>query len=116
MSSQGYVFVCIRSELPVRGKKTVHVGAVNVLVIVCDTGLYAIEDRDPQTGQRIAHGKVLNCEITSPNNGARYNLRTGQYAGGGLSPLQSHWLTVFPIQEIDDEIHVSLARSAAAAS
>ena len=77
-----------------------------MLIIACDQMLYAIEDRCPQTGRSIAHGEVLDCTIASPSTGARYCLRSGRYLEGGLSPLQSHWLTIFPLRVLDDQIYV----------
>ena len=93
---EGYVYVCERSDIPERGRKTVLIGEV--------------EDRCPQTGGSIAHGEVLGCVLTTPTVGARYDLRTGRYLGGGLSPLQSHWLTVFPLRVVEGKIYVRLPR------
>jgi len=103
---EGYVQVCNVSALPLRGKKTVTVDGARVLIVSCETGYYAVEDSCPQTGRSIAHGKVLNCVITSPHTGARYDLETGKYVGGGQSLLQSHWLTVLPLHIVDDTVYV----------
>lgn len=107
ISQEDYIYACDLSSLPQRGKKIIHVGDRKVLIIKCDTGLYAVEDRDPQTGGSIAHGKVLDCVLTSPNTGARYSLRTGQYLGGGQSPLQSHWLPMVPLCVEDGKVYVA---------
>lgn len=104
----GYTYVCERSALPLRGKKTVKVGGTRVLIVACDQGLFAVEDRCPQTGAPIAHGKVIGCTITTPTNGALYSLATGRYLGGGQSWLQSHWLTVYPLTVIDDRVYVRI--------
>ncbi len=104
---EGYVYVCERSEIPQRGRKTVLIGNVPVLLIACEADdLHAVEDRCPQTGGSIAHGEVLGCTITTPTVGARYDLRSGRYLGGGLSPLQSHWLTVFPLRIVEGKVYV----------
>ena len=103
-----YVFACNISDLPVRGKKTLRVNGVPMLMVACESGVHAIENACPQTGRPLAHGKVLACTITSPNNGARYCLETGKYVDGGLSPFQSHWLTVFPTQVVDDAVYVHM--------
>ena len=105
-----FLYVCDRDSLPQRGKKTVYVEGVKLLIIACDTGLYALEDRDPQTGGSIAHAKVLDCVLTSPNTGARYSLRTGQYLGGGQSPLSSHWLPMWNVRVKDGKIYVGKFR------
>ncbi|NDJ75464.1 MAG: Rieske 2Fe-2S domain-containing protein [Chloroflexi bacterium] len=107
--AEGYVVACAVSDLPARGKKTVKINGVSVLVVACESGYYAIENRCPQTGRPIAHGKVLNCKLTSPHTGARYDLTTGKFVGGGQSPLQSHWLTVFPLSVVDDKVYIHLS-------
>ena len=103
-----YVFACKVEALPARGKKTIILNGKRILIVTCDQGIYAIEDKCPQTGGRMALGKVLDCSITSPNNGARYSLETGQYIDSGVSPLQSHWLTVFPVKIVDGDVRVLL--------
>lgn len=105
---QDYVFVCDLTALPPRGKKTVQISEKSVLIIVCEGGVYAVENVDPQTHGALAKGKVLDCTLTSPNNGAQYDLETGKYLGGGVSPLQSHWLTKFPVRVVDEKVYVHL--------
>ncbi len=104
----GYEFVCHRSTLPVRGKKTVQIAGLTVLLIACDTALYAVENRCPQTGGSIAHGEVLGCAITAPTTGARYCLRTGRYLEGGQLPLASHALHVFAVYVSEDRVYVRI--------
>ena len=107
---EDFVSVCAVSAMPAQGRKLVQVNGVKVILVACSSGYYAIEDKCPQTGRSISHAKVLNCVLTSPSNGARYDIATGKYLGGGLSPFQSHWLTVFPTQVVDDQIYVRLVR------
>jgi nitrite reductase/ring-hydroxylating ferredoxin subunit len=103
---EGYAFACTVGDVPPRGKKMVHVGETRALIVACETGIYAIEDRCPQTGRPIAHGEVINCVITSPITGAEYDLRTGQYIGGGLSPLQSERLRTFPLKVDGNKVYI----------
>jgi nitrite reductase/ring-hydroxylating ferredoxin subunit len=106
---EGYTLACGREAIPTRGKKTVQIGDVTVLIVACDERLYAVEDRCPQTGQSIVRGEVLGNVLTTPT-GARYSLDNGQYLGGGELPLQlqSHWLTLFPLKVIEDSVYVRL--------
>ncbi|MBN1200790.1 MAG: nitrite reductase (NAD(P)H) small subunit [Anaerolineae bacterium] len=103
---EGYLYACRVDEIPPRGKKAVRVGDRDVLLIACDENLFAIENSCPQTGRSMAHGRVSDCYITSPNTGARYDLHTGQYAGRGFSPLSSHWLSVFSLRVIGEKVYV----------
>lgn len=102
----GYVFACDLAEIPLRGKKSIEVNGVRVLLVASDKGLYAVEDRCPQTGASIAHGEVLGVTMTLPTNGARYSLVTGRYLGGGQSWLSSHWLSIWPLMVIDNNVYV----------
>jgi nitrite reductase/ring-hydroxylating ferredoxin subunit len=106
---EGYTFACELGDLPARGKKTLRIGGVTVLIVACDKRLYAVEDRCPQTARSIAHSEVLRCVITTPT-GARYSLETGQYLGGGELPVQlpSHWLTLYPLKVIEGKVYVRL--------
>ncbi|MCZ7541755.1 MAG: nitrite reductase (NAD(P)H) small subunit [Anaerolineae bacterium] len=104
----GYIRVCAVEQIPPRGRKTVYAGDIRVLIVACDDGLHAIEDRCPQTGRSIVRGEVLDGVFTTPTVGARYDLRTGRYLGGGQSPLQSHWLTVFPLRVIEGGVYIRL--------
>lgn len=104
----GYIRVCAVEQIPPRGRKTVYVDDIRLLIVACGDDLHAIEDRCPQTGRSIARGQVLNCVFTTPTVGARYDLRTGRYLGGGQSPLQSHWLTVFPLRVIEGNVYIRL--------
>ncbi|MBN2304926.1 MAG: nitrite reductase (NAD(P)H) small subunit [Anaerolineae bacterium] len=106
---ENYVYACTVDQLPPRGKKTIHIDDdLTILIVACESGLYAVEDCCPQTGRQIGRGKVLNCVLTAPTTGAQYDLATGRYVGGGLSPFQSHWLTVFPIQVVENTVYVRL--------
>jgi nitrite reductase/ring-hydroxylating ferredoxin subunit len=102
------MYACCLAEIPARGKKKVQVSGVSALIVACDAGLFAIEDRCPQSGRSLAHGAVLDAVITSPHNGSRYDLRTGRYLGGGQWSLQSHLLIVFPLRVIEDRVYVRL--------
>lgn len=105
---EDFVSVCAVSDMPERGRKLVQVNGVKMILVSCSSGYYALEDKCPQTGRSIAHAKVLNCVLTAPSNGAQYDIATGKYLGGGLSPFQSHWLTVFPTQVVDGQLYVRL--------
>ena len=105
---EGFVYACRLSEIPQRGKKVIQIGETRVLIIACEGKLYAVEDKCPQTGRPLSHGKVLKCTLTSPNTGATYDLNSGLYLHGGLSPFQAHWLTIFLLQVMDGEVYVHL--------
>ena len=104
----GFEFACDIHTIPARGKKTVQIDDHTILLVACDAGLYAIEDRCPQTGGSMAHGEVLDCTITAPTTGARYCLRTGRYLTGGQLPLPSHVLRVFALCISDDQVYVRI--------
>lgn len=103
---EGYILACAVSDVPARGKHTVTIHDRRILIITCEDGCHAVEDACPHTGRSITHSKVLNCQLTTPTNGARYCLRTGRYLGGGQFPLPSHSLAIWPLQIVGDCIYV----------
>lgn len=95
---EGYVYACDVAQVPVRGKRRVWLNDDRaVLIIACNSDHYAVEDKCPQTGGSLAHGKVLDGVLTTPTTGARYELASGKYLGGGQFPLQTYWLKTFSI-------------------
>jgi len=105
---EGYRYICDRAELPARGKKTVRLDDVRLLIVACDTGFYALEDRDPQTGGSIAHGEVLNCVLTSPNTGAKYSLKDGRLIEEQKAlTVLAHWLTMWYVRVVEDKVYIS---------
>lgn len=105
---EGYRYACDWADLPARGKKTVYLGGIKLLIVSCDTGIYALEDRDPQTGGSIAHGKVLDCVLTSPNTGAKYSLKDGRLIEDQKAlTVLTHWLPMWHVQVVDNKVFVS---------
>lgn len=101
----GYVYACDKHDLPERGKKSITLNGLPILLITCDTNVYAIEDRCPADRRSLSHGKVLNHIISSPS-GARYDLITGNCVGGGFSTRMHESLRVFPVMVADDKIYI----------
>ena len=52
---EGYIHVCALDELPARGRKVVHLNGVSIMISVCESGVYAVENKCPQTGGSLAH-------------------------------------------------------------
>ncbi len=105
---ENYTLVCDREALPARGKKHFYIDNRKLLLVTCDSKIFAIEDRCPVTGGSIAHGRVLNGVITAPTTGAHYDLSTGRYVGGGQPALESDWLTVYAVRVVNDHVYVHL--------
>jgi nitrite reductase/ring-hydroxylating ferredoxin subunit len=101
--------VCKLSDIPVRGKRTIHPGERTVVIIACGTGLYAVEASQPGMARKLAHGKVLDGILTLPNDGARYDLETGQCIANGAWSLPHQRLTMLKTQVVDDMLYLRLA-------
>jgi nitrite reductase/ring-hydroxylating ferredoxin subunit len=108
MGTKGYKLACPVDKLPPRGKKTLTVGDQTVVVIVCDSQVYAVLDHHPEKEHGLAHGKVLNGVLTLPDSGAHYDLRTGQYLGGCAWALAHNSLPVLDTKIADGNLYVSL--------
>jgi nitrite reductase/ring-hydroxylating ferredoxin subunit len=105
---EGYTYVCNVSDVPKRGKKIVHIGDTTLLLITCEKGVFAVEDRCPQGHGSIALATVHDCQITCRCHGSTYCLNTGKYIGGGLSPLSHDMLRIFKATIINDQFYVQM--------
>jgi len=105
---EGYRYACDQADVPARGKKTVYLDDIKLLIIACDGKLYAVEDRDPQTGGSIARAEIVNCVLTSPTTGAKYRLEDGRLLDDqkGLTAF-THWLPMWHLRVVDDQVYVS---------
>lgn len=57
-----------------------EIDATPVVIVRCDDGLHAIEDRCTHDGEPLAGGEIEpdTCEIICPRHGARFCLKTGE--------------------------------------
>ena len=108
MNTKTYTLTCAVAELPPRGKKTLTVDGQTVLVIVCDTEIYAVKEDHPENGHSLAHGKVMEGVLALPDSGARYDLHTGQYLGGCAWGLAHSSLPVLDTKIVDGNLYVLL--------
>jgi nitrite reductase/ring-hydroxylating ferredoxin subunit len=100
--------VCKLSDVPARGKRTIHPGGRTVVIIACSTGLYAVEVSQPSMARKLAHGQVLDGMLTMPNDGARYDLETGQCIANGAWSLPHERLRMLKTQVVDDMVYLRL--------
>lgn len=105
---EGYVYVCGISEMPQRGKKIIRHGDMSLLLIKCEKGVFAVENRCPQGHGSIALATVKDCQITCRCHGSTYSLLTGKYIGGGVSPRSHDMLRVFEVKLLKDRIYVHM--------
>jgi nitrite reductase/ring-hydroxylating ferredoxin subunit len=105
---EGYVYVCDAVDMPGRGKKIIHLSDTTLLLITCEKGIFAVEDRCPQGHGSLALATVKDCQITCRCHGSTYCLKTGKYLGGGLSPLSHDMLRVFTVKTFNDHLYVQI--------
>lgn len=74
------VEVCPVDELPNGARRRVEVDGIDVIVVSCDTGLFAIEDRCSHDGAPLDDGPV-DCAagtIECPRHGSLFDLANGR--------------------------------------
>jgi nitrite reductase/ring-hydroxylating ferredoxin subunit len=98
--------VCHLDDIPARGKRTVHMGERTIVVIACDAGIYAVDASQPGMARKLAHSKVLNGILTMPNDGAQYDLSTGQCISNGAWSFPHDRLPMLPTHIEDDTLYV----------
>jgi nitrite reductase/ring-hydroxylating ferredoxin subunit len=108
MGTNGYKLACAVDKLPPRGKKTLTINDQTVVVIVCDSEIYAVLDYHPEKEYGLKHGKVLNGVLVLPDSGAHYDLHTGQYLGGCAWAQAHDALPVLNTKIADGNLYVSI--------
>ena len=101
-TSDGYVTVARVGEIPVGGKKVLHVDDVAVAVFHLEDGYFAIEDVCTHDGGPLAEGCVVNGVIECPRHGAKFDVRTGavrQFPATAPVPT-------YPVRVAGDEIQL----------
>lgn len=64
-------------ELEPGGRASVFVDDIPALVIRIGDEYYVIEDVCSHDGQPLTDGPIVDCSITCPRHGARFDLKTG---------------------------------------
>lgn len=64
-------------EIASGGRLSIFVDDVPALLIRVGDEFFAIEDVCSHDGQPLTNGPVVDCSITCPRHGAKFNLRTG---------------------------------------
>lgn len=72
----------------------VDVDGLALLVVRCDSELYAIEDRCTHDGEALGGAEVESCQIVCPRHGARFCVRTGE----ALTPPAYEPLRTFKVR------------------
>jgi len=64
-------------EIATGGRLSIFVEDLPALLIRVGDEFFAIEDVCSHDGQPLTNGPVVDCSITCPRHGAKFNLRTG---------------------------------------
>jgi 3-phenylpropionate/trans-cinnamate dioxygenase ferredoxin subunit len=80
----------------------VEVDGFPVVVVRCDSGIYAVEDRCSHDGEALGEAEVAACQIICPRHGAHFCLRTGE----ALTPPAYEPLRTYKVREENGRILV----------
>jgi 3-phenylpropionate/trans-cinnamate dioxygenase ferredoxin component len=83
-----------------------EVDGMPVVIVRCEAGYYAIEDRCTHDGEALAGGEVDThaCEVICPRHGARFCLKTGD----ALSPPAYEPVSTFAVRVEDGRVKVQI--------
>lgn len=73
-----FIRVAAVDEIVDGGRKSVVVDDIVVLVVRVGEQYFAVEDVCSHDGQPLTDGPVIDCSITCPRHGARFDLATGK--------------------------------------
>jgi len=100
---------CSIDDLPVGGALAVDVDGVEVAIVRCADGVFAIRDECSHASIALSEGEVDadQCELECWLHGSRFDLRTGKPTGlPATEPI-----AVYPVEIHDGDIYVSLVPS-----
>jgi 3-phenylpropionate/trans-cinnamate dioxygenase ferredoxin component len=73
----------------------VEVDGMAIVVVRCESELYAVEDRCTHDGESLGGAQVEHCRIICPRHGANFCLRTGE----ALTPPAYEPLRTYRVRE-----------------
>jgi 3-phenylpropionate/trans-cinnamate dioxygenase ferredoxin subunit len=85
---------------------TAEVDDLAILVLRCEDGLYAVENRCTHDGEPLYGAPVEGCTIICPRHFSQFCMRTGE----ALSPPAYEPLRTFEVREENGRILVRLAQ------
>jgi 3-phenylpropionate/trans-cinnamate dioxygenase ferredoxin component len=85
---------------------SIEIEGVPIVVVRCDAGYYAVEDRCTHDGEALAGAEVESdsCEIICPRHGARFCLKTGE----ALTPPAYEAVRTFRVRAENGRIAVEV--------
>lgn len=98
-----YTPVAGEGEVPDDGKFAAVVKGWHVLIAKIDGTYHAYNDRCPHAASPLSTGRLRRGAIMCPLHGARFDLATGNCAGGPYPPLRR-----FDLRVIDGRIEVAV--------
>jgi 3-phenylpropionate/trans-cinnamate dioxygenase ferredoxin component len=97
-------WIDVGSEASLAGAKplSAEIDGIAVVVVRCEDGYYAVEDRCTHDGESLAGAEVEDCEIICPRHFARFCLKTGE----ALTPPAYEPVRTFNVRTEDGRILV----------
>ncbi len=85
---------------------TAELGGVPIIVVRCEAGYFAVEDRCTHDGEALAGGEIdtEGCRIVCPRHGAQFCLRSGQ----ALTPPAYEPVRTFAVRAENGRILIEL--------
>jgi nitrite reductase/ring-hydroxylating ferredoxin subunit len=93
------------------GRTLSRLGDTEVLVVRTRRGVFAVENRCPHLGRRLADARVSGRTLVCPGHQRRYDLASGGLLGRQLTPTAP--LRTFAVEIADGQLRISPMRAAA---
>jgi 3-phenylpropionate/trans-cinnamate dioxygenase ferredoxin subunit len=99
-----WVDVGAASGVSAKTPLTTEVDGWAIVVVRCEEGYYAVEDRCTHDGEALGGEEVVDCQIVCPRHGARFSLKSGE----ALTPPAYEPVRTFPLRIEADRILLAL--------
>ena len=95
------------ADFPAEGVHVQNVNGWRVFIAKVDDAFFAVNDRCTHAASILSTGRVRRGHVMCPMHGARFDLATGQCAGGAYAPIRT-----FPLRVSDGVIEVAVPSDA----
>ncbi len=99
-----FVAVCSVTDVPVGQVRAFEVNGRDIAIVHTEDEVFAIHDECSHGSVPLSDGDVFQCSLECVAHGSRFDLRTGR----PLEPPAVAPVPVFPVQILDDQVHVDL--------
>jgi 3-phenylpropionate/trans-cinnamate dioxygenase ferredoxin subunit len=100
-----WIRIASTSEISPGGHKAITIDGTHIVLFNLDGEYYAIENRCTHQDFPLSEGFLMDCQITCPLHGAKFNIKTGEVT----APPAFIDVATFVVRVIEDSVEVEVS-------